>query len=584
MLRAERATRAPSSSARRATGSAELHAALVARGFAATAISGDRAQAERDRALEQLRRGDARVLVATNVAARGLHLPDVDLIVHADLPLNAESLTHRSGRTGRAGRKGTAVRDRHAPPSGARPSGCSRAAQVKVDWTPPPVGRGDRGGGARAPGRRARRGGRSRRPERRARRRRSAGARGSQAAGARSAAPAAGARARPAARRRAAARRPRCRRRVGGRGRRLPGRRAARAHGARTATSRARASRFRVNLGAKDRADPRWLLPLICRRGGVTRREVGAIRIGPQRDACSRSPATRPTTSPSPPASPIRARATSSSRAPTGRRRTRGPTGAPRPAITRPSLTRDPSPRDRTSHPARRSRPPAASAPARAGAAAARISRLAPRSRRGRPRIRDRTSRHARRSIRGHTSHRARRRRREPRPPARAPEPPRPPARVEGGYHPLQRRTPRQNAPEHPRSHQQRGHTSTPGRTRRGSHSNAPGRTRRESHTGPRARTRQESRTSTAARAERSGAALHLAPRSGERSRARRPEGEGPRRRDLRQRHNKGADPSPFPSPRFAGRGQTVAVSRCDNRVTPPAGVPASRGGRGRGR
>src|SRR5262249_29664977 len=90
-------------------GVAELHAALVARGFAATAISGERAQAERDRALEQLRRGDMRVLVATNVAARGLHLPDVDLIVHADLPLNAESLTHRSGRPGRAGRKGTAI-------------------------------------------------------------------------------------------------------------------------------------------------------------------------------------------------------------------------------------------------------------------------------------------------------------------------------------------------------------------------------------------------------------------------------------------------------------------------------------------
>jgi len=58
-------------------GVVEMHAALVARGFAATAISGDRAQAERDRALEQLRRGDAQVLVATNVAARGLHLPDV---------------------------------------------------------------------------------------------------------------------------------------------------------------------------------------------------------------------------------------------------------------------------------------------------------------------------------------------------------------------------------------------------------------------------------------------------------------------------------------------------------------------------
>jgi ATP-dependent RNA helicase DeaD len=38
---------------------------------------------------------------------------------------------------------------------------------------------------------------------------------------------------------------------------------------------------FRVNLGGRDNADPRWLLPLICRRGGITRREVGAIRIGP---------------------------------------------------------------------------------------------------------------------------------------------------------------------------------------------------------------------------------------------------------------------------------------------------------------
>src|SRR6185295_16023542 len=108
VLRAEETTRAIVFCTTR-EGVAEMHAALVARGFTATAISGDRAQAERDRALEQLRRGEARVLVATNVAARGLHLPDVDLIIHADLPLNAESLTHRSGRTGRAGRKGTAV-------------------------------------------------------------------------------------------------------------------------------------------------------------------------------------------------------------------------------------------------------------------------------------------------------------------------------------------------------------------------------------------------------------------------------------------------------------------------------------------
>jgi ATP-dependent RNA helicase DeaD len=92
-------------------------------GFKAAAISGERAQGERDRALEALREGRARVLVATNVAARGLDLPDVDLVVHADLPENAEALTHRSGRTGRAGRRGPAW---SSPtwPSAARPSGC----------------------------------------------------------------------------------------------------------------------------------------------------------------------------------------------------------------------------------------------------------------------------------------------------------------------------------------------------------------------------------------------------------------------------------------------------------------------------
>jgi ATP-dependent RNA helicase DeaD len=87
----------------------ELHRELASRGFLAAAISGDRAQAERDRALETMRAGRVRVLVATNVAARGLDLPELGLVVHADLPENVESLTHRSGRTGRAGRKGRAV-------------------------------------------------------------------------------------------------------------------------------------------------------------------------------------------------------------------------------------------------------------------------------------------------------------------------------------------------------------------------------------------------------------------------------------------------------------------------------------------
>ncbi len=86
-----------------------LERQLAQRGFSVAAIAGDRAQADRSSALDALRSGRAQVLVATNVAARGLDLPEVALVAHADLPENAESLTHRSGRTGRAGKKGTSV-------------------------------------------------------------------------------------------------------------------------------------------------------------------------------------------------------------------------------------------------------------------------------------------------------------------------------------------------------------------------------------------------------------------------------------------------------------------------------------------
>ena len=86
-----------------------LQASLTERGFACVALSGELSQNERNRALGSLRDGRAKVLVATDVAARGIDLPDVRLVVHADLPMNAEVLTHRSGRTGRAGRKGLAV-------------------------------------------------------------------------------------------------------------------------------------------------------------------------------------------------------------------------------------------------------------------------------------------------------------------------------------------------------------------------------------------------------------------------------------------------------------------------------------------
>ena len=86
-----------------------LHDRLLKRGFGAVALSGELSQAERSNALQSLRDGRASVCVATDVAARGLDLPELDLVIHADLPTNKETLLHRSGRTGRAGRKGTSV-------------------------------------------------------------------------------------------------------------------------------------------------------------------------------------------------------------------------------------------------------------------------------------------------------------------------------------------------------------------------------------------------------------------------------------------------------------------------------------------
>src|SRR3954447_4908384 len=86
-----------------------LHASLTERGFHAVALSGEHSQNERNQALQALRDQRARVCVATDVAARGIDLPSVSLVIHVELPRDAEALQHRSGRTGRAGRKGTAV-------------------------------------------------------------------------------------------------------------------------------------------------------------------------------------------------------------------------------------------------------------------------------------------------------------------------------------------------------------------------------------------------------------------------------------------------------------------------------------------
>jgi len=114
-----------------------LTQSLIERGFPAVPLSGELSQAERTRALHALRDGRARVLVATDVAARGLDLPDVSLIVQADPPQNADVLQHRSGRTGRAGRKGVSVL---LVPPGARRAveNMLRKAGVPASFTPPP--------------------------------------------------------------------------------------------------------------------------------------------------------------------------------------------------------------------------------------------------------------------------------------------------------------------------------------------------------------------------------------------------------------------------------------------------------------
>ncbi|ANA34291.1 ATP-dependent RNA helicase RhlE [Ralstonia mannitolilytica] len=82
---------------------------LTETGFSAGALHGDMHQGARNRTLTALRRGQLRVLVATDVAARGIDVPDITHVVNFDLPKQAEDYVHRIGRTGRAGRSGIAI-------------------------------------------------------------------------------------------------------------------------------------------------------------------------------------------------------------------------------------------------------------------------------------------------------------------------------------------------------------------------------------------------------------------------------------------------------------------------------------------
>ena len=118
-------------------GVTHLASNLSERGFSAVALSGELSQRERNTALQALRDRRARVCVATDVAARGLDLPDLGLVIHADLPQNAQVLVHRSGRTGRAGKHGLAV---VCVPDPARRyvERMLQTAHVKATWQLPP--------------------------------------------------------------------------------------------------------------------------------------------------------------------------------------------------------------------------------------------------------------------------------------------------------------------------------------------------------------------------------------------------------------------------------------------------------------
>ncbi|TMJ15093.1 MAG: DEAD/DEAH box helicase [Alphaproteobacteria bacterium] len=235
-----------------------LHSSLIERGFDAVALSGEHSQSERNHALQALRDGRARVLVATDVAARGIDLPNLTLVVHVELPRDAETLQHRSGRTGRAGKKGTAVLI--VPyPRRKRVEQVLRGARIQFEWIQVPtaedIRRSDRerllaslveeveiDDEDRSLAQRLLE---LKSPEEiaaalvRAHRGRMPSPEEMVDSG------------------------------VGDAGPRNAGPRA----GFEDTVW------FRMDIGRRQNADPRWLLPLLCRRGHITKNEVGAIRI-----------------------------------------------------------------------------------------------------------------------------------------------------------------------------------------------------------------------------------------------------------------------------------------------------------------
>jgi ATP-dependent RNA helicase DeaD len=235
-----------------------LHATLVERGFAAVALSGEHSQNERNAALQALRDRRARVCVATDVAARGIDLPSLSLVIHVELPRDAETLQHRSGRTGRAGKKGTAIlvvpfqRRR-------RVEMMLRGARIAARWidspTPEAIRAQDRERLIAALLEPVELDDEDRAIAARLLEERS-----------------------PADLAAALVRAHRAK---------LP--EPEELLGQSAAPERREGPRagfedtlwFRIDVGRRHNADPRWILPLLCRRGHVTKSEVGAIRIQP---------------------------------------------------------------------------------------------------------------------------------------------------------------------------------------------------------------------------------------------------------------------------------------------------------------
>jgi superfamily II DNA/RNA helicase len=143
-----------------------LHRSLEKHGFKAVALHGDMDQRARMQALDQFKTGEAELLVASDVAARGLDIPAVSHVFNYDVPIHAEDYVHRIGRTGRAGLSGISI-TLVAPSDKRYLAAIEKLTGQDIPWTGAPVAEGDSGERPSRGGDRNSRGGRrERRPER----------------------------------------------------------------------------------------------------------------------------------------------------------------------------------------------------------------------------------------------------------------------------------------------------------------------------------------------------------------------------------------------------------------------------------